>query len=220
MITVFASWLLFYVAEKLLVVSGILALMSFGMYLSNNGKTLLSHENDHAVHTVWSFLGFCLETSLFWLTGAIIGREFAKFDKLELEYNDIWKSILFYIIVFVIRYLVNILCLPLMNKVGYKITNVANLILSYGGLRGAIAMCLALIVVLDERLKKRFRDLSLFFTVVTILLSVLINSMTIKKLMQKTGFLKENLLKVKLFKSLHRQFLLKSLDYETNVLKK
>lgn len=217
MITVFSAYLLFFVSESVLIVSGILGLVGFGTYLGTHGRVQLSHQNDHAVHTVWSFLAFMLETMIFVMTGTFIGQEFAKFQYLELEPSDIWKSMLFYLFVFGFRYVINLAFYPVMNKLGYKLTHVSNLILSYGGLRGAIALSLAMIVALDERLDKRFRDLCLFYTVVVILMSVLINGMTIKLLMKKTGFLKENFLKMKLYKSLYRQFILKTLEFETEI---
>jgi NhaP-type Na+/H+ or K+/H+ antiporter len=154
---------------------------------------------------------------LFVMTGTFIGENFAFFENLALKSSDVWKAVLFYVFVFTVRYLVNLFFYPAMNKLGYKLTHASNLILSYGGLRGAIALSLAMIVALDERLNKHFRDLCLFYTVVIILLSILINGMTIKFLMKKTGFLKANLLKMKLHKSLYRQFIIKTLEFESEI---
>lgn len=217
MITVFSAYLLFFLSETLLEISGILGLVGFGIYLGTNGRAQLNHQNAHCVHTVWSFLTFCLESMIFVITGTFIGNKFADFQDLELYYNDIWKSILFYFFIFIFRYLLNLVFFPIINKLGYKLTHTGNLILSYGGLRGAIALSLSMIIALNEKFEKRFRDLCLFYTVIVILMSVLVNGLTIKFLMQKTGFLKSNLLKVKLYKSLFRQFILKTIEFETEV---
>ena len=69
--TIFASYLLFFLAENTeVMVSGILAICAFGLYMSNIGKTRISTES---VHHVWGFIGFLAETIIFILTGLIMG---------------------------------------------------------------------------------------------------------------------------------------------------
>ena len=72
--TIFASYLLFFLTENTEIhVSGILAIVAFGLYMSNIGKTRISTESEHAVHHVWGFIGFVAETVIFILTGLIMG---------------------------------------------------------------------------------------------------------------------------------------------------
>ena len=72
--TIFASYLLFFLAENTeIMVSGILSICAFGLYMSNIGKTRISTESEHAVHQVWGFIGFLAETVIFILTGLIMG---------------------------------------------------------------------------------------------------------------------------------------------------
>jgi NhaP-type Na+/H+ or K+/H+ antiporter len=72
--TIFASYLLFFLSENTeIMVSGILAIVAFGLYMSNIGKTRISTESEHAVHHVWGFIGFLAETVIFILTGLIMG---------------------------------------------------------------------------------------------------------------------------------------------------
>jgi len=54
-------------------VSGILAIVFLGLYMTNTGKTRISAESEHAVHNVWSYIGFVAETVIFILTGIIMG---------------------------------------------------------------------------------------------------------------------------------------------------
>ena len=72
-ITVFISYLMFYICESFLLVSGMLGLVALGIFLGIFCKIHLTHSNDHAVHTIWSYLGFTLETLIFFLTGSVIG---------------------------------------------------------------------------------------------------------------------------------------------------
>jgi NhaP-type Na+/H+ or K+/H+ antiporter len=55
-ITFVMCYLLFYVAENFhYEVSGILALVTLGLFMSAFGKTNIISESEHAVHTVWGF---------------------------------------------------------------------------------------------------------------------------------------------------------------------
>jgi NhaP-type Na+/H+ or K+/H+ antiporter len=73
-ITIFSSYLLFYVAENTgLKVSGILAMVALGLYMNNRGKTKISSHSEAAVHHVWSYIGYITETVIFLLTGVIVG---------------------------------------------------------------------------------------------------------------------------------------------------
>lgn len=71
----FTSYLLFFLAESTkLHVSGILAIVTLGLYMTNTGKTKISAESEHAVHNVWGFIGFIAETVIFIVSGIIIGQ--------------------------------------------------------------------------------------------------------------------------------------------------
>jgi len=72
--TVFVCYIIFFIAESTFVhVSGILAICALGLYMTNTGKTRISPESEHAVHHVWSYVGFVAETIIFMLSGIIMG---------------------------------------------------------------------------------------------------------------------------------------------------
>ena len=72
--TLFVSYIIFFVAESTgLHVSGILAIVCLGLYMTNLGKTKISAESEHAVHHVWGYIGFMAETIIFIMTGIIMG---------------------------------------------------------------------------------------------------------------------------------------------------
>jgi NhaP-type Na+/H+ or K+/H+ antiporter len=78
--TIFSAYIIFYVAEVTLGVSGILAIVALGLYMNNIGKASISAESEHAVHHVWSYIGFVAETVIFILSGIIMGRRFVDID--------------------------------------------------------------------------------------------------------------------------------------------
>ena len=73
-ITLCMPYLLFYVAEHQSVhVSGILALVACGLWMTKRGRTQISNESEEAIHHIWSYFGFGAETLIFMLTGYVLG---------------------------------------------------------------------------------------------------------------------------------------------------
>lgn len=54
-------------------ISGIMALVSLGLFMAAFGKTRISAEADHAVHTFWKFIVYCAETVIFLVAGILVG---------------------------------------------------------------------------------------------------------------------------------------------------
>lgn len=61
-------------------VSGILALVACGLYMTNTGRTKISSESEEAIHHIWSYFGFVAETLIFMLTGYVLGTTFYEFE--------------------------------------------------------------------------------------------------------------------------------------------
>jgi NhaP-type Na+/H+ or K+/H+ antiporter len=114
-ISVVACYSVFFFSENYLVVSGILALVSLGVFLSGFMKVNLSHEIDHTVHSVWGFCGFSLESLIFLISGTYIGAKFHDYDQLTLSTTDIWKALVFYPFLTLVRYVVTLIQLPFLN---------------------------------------------------------------------------------------------------------
>jgi NhaP-type Na+/H+ or K+/H+ antiporter len=149
-----------------------------------------------------------LETTIFFITGTFIGDLFTKLHTIKLEGSDVIKGLIFFPVLNLIRYLVMLLQLPILNKIGYPISCTSALILSYGGLRGAIALSLAMLVFVDPHLSLDLRHLCLFYVVATIAFTVCINGMTIKFLMNITGFLDVDPIKDKMKNNVLRKILI------------
>jgi len=81
--TIYVCYLMFFLAESTeLHVSGILALVALGLFMTKSGKTRISAESEHAVHHVWGYIGFMAETLIFILSGIIMGERATADDNL------------------------------------------------------------------------------------------------------------------------------------------
>ena len=187
-ITVCLPYICFYVCEHEKVhVSGILALVTMGLYMTDVGKTEISSDSEKQIHAIWSYIGFVAETLIFLLTGFVLGGALS-------EVEPIWFAQLFalYIGLHLIRFLGLILLWPFMRKTGYDYNFKHIVLLSYSGLRGAVGLCLALIVRQDpknddENVKKQV----LFFSAGIVLLTLVVNAPTTGFLINKLGLTKE-----------------------------
>lgn len=74
------------------------------------------------------------------------------------------------------------------------------LLLSYSGLRGAVGLCLALIVKFNKKIDSKIRDQIMFFTCGIVLLTLVVNGTTTGILVRKLGISKENEMSVRMLK--------------------
>ena len=125
--------------------------------------------------------------------------------------------LVFFVLMVVSRYLMILILFPLLNMSGYTIDRKDAVILAYGGLRGAIGLCLALMVVTDNY-PDRFKDLVLFNLIGMIILTVLVNGLTMKYLMDLIGFIKPNPIREKFMSNLNRSLAIQSFE-KINLLK-
>lgn len=188
MITMFCTYGLFFFCETYFQVSGILAVVTFGLYLGSLGSVHLTHESDEFVKTVWNFTAFVLETLVFLFTGCYIGLRIKSGFNI-IGYIDILKTLIFYPLMILVKYLMLLAFWPLLNWIGYKIPPLSLLMLSFGGLKGSIALAIALLVSLDQSFSEEFRELLLLYVVSMIILTVCVSGLTIEFIMRKTGFL-------------------------------
>lgn len=67
------------------------------------------------------------------------------------------RMFIFWFLMIGMRTLMVLTFYPILRKTGYGLTKKELVVLIYGGLRGALGLCLALIVGVDEDLSQRFR---------------------------------------------------------------
>lgn len=125
-ITFFSCYLLYFMAENFdfgIKISGIIALVAFGLFMSAFGKARISTESDHAVHTFWTYVVYCAETIIFLLAGIIIGNKVFLNEEPELDLTvdigDYIKVFYLYICMLIVRFLVIAIFMPILKNRGY-----------------------------------------------------------------------------------------------------
>jgi len=159
--------------------SGVIAVVAAGLICGNYGaRTGMSPSTRVAVETFWEYVAFALNSIVFLLIG------------LEVHLGSLlgsWKEILIaYLVVTFGRGTLIFLVSALLRRNRERIPWPWSLVLTWGGLRGALPMVLVL------SLAKNFphRDLLVTMTFGVVMISILVNGMTISPLMRLLGIVK------------------------------
>ncbi len=185
-----AAYITFFIAEHFFHVSGVLALVAFGLVMASSGRTKISPEVQHFLHEFWELAAFIANTLIFLIVGVVIA------ERTVFTNNDIIILLLIYVGVFIVRGIVITLFYPAMKRIGYGLDKKDAIVVWYGALRGAIGLALALIVANSSEIDKEIRDQFLFFTAGIVTLTLLINATTIKALVNKLGLTKLSAAKI------------------------
>jgi NhaP-type Na+/H+ or K+/H+ antiporter len=179
-----AAYLAFFMAEHFFHVSGVLAVVTFGLVMAGVGRTRISPEVGHFLHEFWELAAFIANTLIFIIVGVVIAQKvnFAPVDFLILA--------IVYVGIHIARAVVIAMFFPAMRNIGYGLTAKDATVAWWGGLRGAIGLALALIVASEESIPADIRSEILSITAGIVLLTSIINATTIKYLVNWLGLTK------------------------------
>lgn len=177
-VLVLCTYMVFYIGEHGLHVSGVLAAVTFGILFSRLAPHAMSEHVIHANHVVFSQICHFAETHIFVLAGLIIYHRFFITESHIDKSLHAPLGIAMYAAVHAIRGGVIALFSPLLSRLGYGITVGEGIMMTYGGLRGAVSLAMALLLDADLSVDIAIRDLVVFHTGMIVVLTVVINGMT------------------------------------------
>jgi CPA1 family monovalent cation:H+ antiporter len=174
-LTTIAAYGSFLAAEHFLY-SGVIAAVSAGMICGNYGARIgMSPSTRIAVGTFWEYVAFALNSIVFLLIG------------LEVHFQsllDSWLAILVaYLVVTFSRALVIFGVSLLLRRTREKIPLTWSVILTWGGLRGALPMVLVLSLPVDFP----YHELLVSMTFGVVLLSIIVHGLSMSPLLRKLG---------------------------------
>eukprot|EP00359_Climacostomum_virens_P000413 CAMPEP_0204896274 /NCGR_PEP_ID=MMETSP1397-20131031/66_1 /ASSEMBLY_ACC=CAM_ASM_000891 /TAXON_ID=49980 /ORGANISM="Climacostomum Climacostomum virens, Strain Stock W-24" /LENGTH=666 /DNA_ID=CAMNT_0052063859 /DNA_START=196 /DNA_END=2196 /DNA_ORIENTATION=+ len=185
-LTIAASYLLFWTAEQHSVhVSGALATVTLGLYMSAFGKTLISPTIESSLHSFWQLAGTNIEAIIFMVGGMLFGMQVVQDENLTT--SDFFAMIWLFILVQLIRFLVIFLHYPILKRLGYGLGKKEAVVLALCGLKGAISTALSLMIYDNTFFNPKFRSMILFFTVSISTLTIGVNSILIRYAVVKFG---------------------------------
>lgn len=220
---ILATYVTFFIAEGLLHVSGVIALVAFGLTLTYVGKSRLKPEANRFMENFWELAGYIANTLIFILVGVVIAM------RVDISWTGLLACVCIYIGINVIRLFVIFLFYPLMKRCGYGLTIRECILLGWGGLRGALGLTLALVVSICPGIPDEIRKQVLFYTAAIVTLTLLLNATTVRRLLNRLGMScaqsakrvidyklheKERKSTLLYFEKLHRREILAGADWE------
>lgn len=89
---------------------------------------------------------------------------------------------------------------PILKGRGYGLSKKELLVLIYGGLKGGLGISLTMIITVDPYYSIRYRQLATFYMGGMVLMTVIINGLTSKKILEYIEMIHIPEIKIKLFK--------------------
>ncbi|XP_078490642.1 sperm-specific sodium:proton exchanger-like [Ciona intestinalis] len=134
-VTLSLTYITFYVGE-VCKTSGVLAVVTLGLALD---RASITPQVDHFLHRFWEMLAYLANTLIFVIVGIIIINHME-----EITFLDVGHLLILYIGTTIIR-AVSIFCFfPAMQRLGIDLNWRHVLVMTWGGLRGAVGLTLAI----------------------------------------------------------------------------
>ena len=182
-VIILSAYLVFILAQLYLGISGVIALVAFGLTIAYIGKPRLKPQVNTFMGSFWELLTYIANTLIFIIVGVVIA------EKVDFSWSQCGILLLVYISLNVIRYIAIMILYPFLKRSGYGLNKKESIILTWGGLRGALGMTLALMVSYTPAIPEEIRSQVLFFTAGTVTLTLCINATTMRWLLNKLGLI-------------------------------
>jgi Na+/H+ antiporter len=170
------------IAEGFFHVSGVMAIVTAGLWMHAQGRTRISPEVFHFLHQFWQMLAYIANTLIFLLVGLVVA--------IQVD-TATWRDLLLvlgaYLGIMVLRFLITFTFLPVMNRLTDRISPAQATVMSWGGLRGAVSLALALVVSQNADIPAELRGQILLATAGVVLLTIVVNGSTIGALLRRFG---------------------------------
>ena len=182
-VIILSAYLVFILSQYYLGISGVIALVAFGLTVAYVGKPRLKPQVNTFMGSFWELLTYIANTLIFIIVGVVIA------EKVDFSWSHFGILLLVYVFLNIFRYITIMILYPIMKHSGYGLNKKESIILTWGGLRGALGMTLALMVSYTPAIPEEIRSQVLFFTAGTVTLTLCVNATTMRWLLNKLGLI-------------------------------
>lgn len=198
-------------AEGIFHISGVLATVAAALVLAHYmWPVIVSKES---MHTTWHMLEYLGNTLIFFLAGALTGKVMV-----HIPWGDYLHLIVIYIVLIVIRFLLLMLSRPVLRLLEEDKTSVSLgevIVMTWGGLRGAVGLALAMVVKIERAggtISEENANRVLFFTGGVAALTLIVNASTCPAIVKALGITQLPATKRRMLRLIHRRLLELSKD--------
>lgn len=182
-------YMVYYIAE-LAGSSGVLACVIFGLILDRNSICTEHHE---FLHKFFQMLAYLANTLIFLMVGLLIFQEMQN----HMEFTTLISALGYYLLLTLIRFVAISACMFFISwfkKEGgiYQLGLNEVLIMTWGGLRGAVSLCLAINILPASGATETYKAVSgqiFLLTTIEVMMTLLLNASTVSWCLKKLGML-------------------------------
>lgn len=183
-LTVCLAYIVFIVAEHHLHVSGVMAVVTAGLVIGSTGRRVVSHEGWEDLSKLWEWLGFWANSLIFLLVGMRAPS--------LLEGVDTQLTIAIAILIaaaIAARALILFGLFPLFGRVvpTARMSASFRTVMFWGGLRGAVSLALALLVLETPQLDADSKGFVTVLVTALVLFTLFVNAPTVRPLLSLFG---------------------------------
>lgn len=181
-LTLAVSYIAYFTAQEGAGVSGVLAVMTLGMFYAAVARTAFKGDGQQSLHHFWEMVAYIANTLIFILSGVVIAEGVLGSNGI-LDDGASWGFlILLYVYVQASRFIVVGILYPFLRYFGYGLDWKEATILIWSGLRGAVALSLSLSVKRSSDhslyISSETGTLFVFFTGGIVFLTLIVNGST------------------------------------------
>jgi len=185
-ISICVAYLCFFTAEDIFHSSGVLAVVSCGITFA--AMAWPSVVNAESMEQVWHTIEHVGNTLLFVLTGVLMSHiMFGPVHREHLEIMDFVWLLIMYLVVVALRFLMIFMLYPAIANMGYKLDWKDCIVMSWGGLRGAVGLAMAVSMDASTSIDPVTGSKILFFVGGVAVLTLLVNGLTSGFILNKLG---------------------------------
>ena len=176
-LTVALAYLVFIGAEQFFHVSGVVAVLCAGMTVSASGRSRITPYNWSFITDLWSQIAFWAHSLVFLLASILVPRFL-----LDVHFHDLVLLGVLIAAAFGARLLVLFLLLPVLSlvRLTQPISTAYKLAITWGGLRGALTLVLALAVTENHALAPDVQRFVAVLATGIVLFTLLVNGTTLR----------------------------------------
>lgn len=122
----------------------------------------------------------CSRMKLFFFIAGLVAYRYASSD--EITVHNWWMALWLYVIIHITRFATMVLFWPLLKRLGYGLQWKELVICVFGGLRGAVALAMALLLEQDELIDESTRQHVAFHVSAVVVLTLFVNGVLVRPL--------------------------------------
>ena len=183
-LTIALAYLVFVAAERVLHVSGVVAVLTSGLTVNAFGRARINPYNWDFLRDLWDQIAFWARSLIFVLASILAPKLLV-----HVEWHDLLLCVILIVTALTVRLLILFVLLPPLSlaRLTQPISTAYKLAIAWGGLRGALTLVLALAVTENQAVPPQVQRFVAVLATGLVLFTLLVNGTTLRAVIKLLG---------------------------------